>query len=160
MPHLLPADCPMPRRGCSTPSTLYYLPWRRLHPFTRLLPVGNPFLFVFGGTSLCCCAPAFSLCGKQELLSSCGAQTSHCSSFSCCRAWLQSKQEAQWLYCISSTTLQPVESSQTRDQTCAPCIGRQILNHWNMQVSSCQFLNYNSNDFIFIIYFFFSNVVI
>ena len=52
--------------------------------------------------------------------------------------------------------MQPVESSQTRDQTCAPCIGRQILNHWNMQVSSCQFLNYNSNDFIFIIYFFFS----
>ena len=21
-------------------------------------------------------------------------------------------------------------SSQTRDQTCVPCIGRQILNHW------------------------------
>ena len=30
---------------------------------------------------------AFSSFGEQELLSSCGAQASHCGGFSCCRAW-------------------------------------------------------------------------
>ena len=30
-----------------------------------------------------------------------------------------------------SCPLQHVGSSHTRDQTCVPCIGRQILNHWN-----------------------------
>ena len=29
---------------------------------------------------------AFSHCSEQGLLSSCGAQASHCSSFSCCAA--------------------------------------------------------------------------
>ena len=57
---------------------------------------------------------------------------------------------------MSLATSQPVESSQTRDQTCDSCIGRQILNHWNMQVSSCQFLTYRSNDLIFKIHFLFS----
>ena len=43
-----------------------------------------------------------------------------------------------WLLQLQSTSskahklscLQHVESSQTKDQTCDPCIGRQILNHW------------------------------
>ena len=30
---------------------------------------------------------AVSSCSKQGLLSSCGAQTSHCRGFSGCRAW-------------------------------------------------------------------------
>ena len=33
-----------------------------------------------------CCARAFSSCREQGLLSSCGAQASHCSGCSCCRA--------------------------------------------------------------------------
>ena len=33
-----------------------------------------------------CCVWAFSSRGKQGLLSSCGAQASHCSAFPCCRA--------------------------------------------------------------------------
>ena len=34
-------------------------------------------------------------------------------------------------------------SSQTRDQTHVPCIGRQILNHWaTREVPECWFLNY------------------
>ena len=41
------------------------------------------FLSVLG---LCCCKWAFSGCGTQGLLSSCGAQASHYSGFSCCRA--------------------------------------------------------------------------
>ena len=35
---------------------------------------------------LCCCSRAFSSCIQQELLSSCGAQASHCGGFSCCGA--------------------------------------------------------------------------
>ena len=35
---------------------------------------------------LCCCSRAFSSCIEQELLSHCGAQTSHCDGFSCCGA--------------------------------------------------------------------------
>ena len=37
--------------------------------------------------------------------------------------------------------LRHVEFSQTRDQTCVPCIGRQILNHWTTrEVSGDLFL--------------------
>ena len=35
---------------------------------------------------LCCCAWGFSSCSEQGLLSSCGAQASHCGGFSSCRA--------------------------------------------------------------------------
>ena len=72
----------------------------------------------------------FSSCSDRGLRSSCSAQASHCVGFSCFRA--------QVLGCpgLSScgTQLlvapQPVRSSQTREQSCVPCIGRQILNHW------------------------------
>ena len=36
---------------------------------------------------LCCCMQTFfPNCSEQELLSSCGAQASHCGGLSCCRA--------------------------------------------------------------------------
>ena len=43
----------------------------------------------FGGATLCLCVCmwAFSSCGDQGLLSSCGAQTSSCGGFSCCGEW-------------------------------------------------------------------------
>jgi len=41
------------------------------------------FYFVLG---LHCCVRAFSGCGEQGLLTSCGAWASHGSGFSCCRA--------------------------------------------------------------------------
>ena len=34
-----------------------------------------------------CCKRAFSSCGERGLLSGCGMRASHCSGFSCCRAW-------------------------------------------------------------------------
>ena len=43
----------------------------------------NLFMAVLG---LRCCVKAFSNCGEQGLLSSCGAPASHCGGFSCCRA--------------------------------------------------------------------------
>jgi len=41
------------------------------------------YLAVLG---LCCRVQAFSRCGEWGLLSSCGAQASHCDGFSGCRA--------------------------------------------------------------------------
>ena len=41
------------------------------------------FFFFCCAKSLCCCKWAFSGCGEQGLLSSCGAQTSHCGGFYC-----------------------------------------------------------------------------
>ena len=37
---------------------------------------------------------------------------------------------AQMLWCTSLVAPWHVESSLTRDQTCVPCVGRQILNQW------------------------------
>ena len=62
------------------------------------------------------CVWAFSHCGEQGLLSSCDEQASPFSGFSCCRA------QAQELWCTGS--------SQSKDGTPVPCIGRRILNHW------------------------------
>ena len=42
------------------------------------------FIYLFGCTGSSFLHSAFSSCGEQGLLSSCGAQASHCSSFSCC----------------------------------------------------------------------------
>ena len=39
-------------------------------------------------------------------------------------------QGLQQLWCVALVALQQMESSQTRDRTWIPCIGRRILNHW------------------------------
>ena len=44
------------------------------------------FIFIFGCTSLRCCAQAFSSCGEQGLLFSCCVQAYHDSGFFCCKA--------------------------------------------------------------------------
>ena len=44
------------------------------------------YLFYFWLCWVFVAARAFSSCGEQGLLSSCGAQASHCSELSCCRA--------------------------------------------------------------------------
>ena len=46
-------------------------------------------LFLFGCAKSLLLLGHFSSCGKQGLLSSCGARASHRSGFSCCRAWAQ-----------------------------------------------------------------------
>ena len=44
---------------------------------------------------------------------------------------------------MSLVALRHVESSWTRDQTCIPCIGRQILNHCaTREVPPCGFLHF------------------
>ena len=51
----------------------------------------------------------------------CSTQVSHWGGFSCCRAWALDTQTSV------AVVLRHVGSSQTRDQTYVPCIGRQIL---------------------------------
>ena len=66
----------------------------------------------------------------------CCAQASHCGAFSCCKAWVlgcsgfsSCSMWAQKLWCMGLFSLWHVGSSQTRDQTRVPCIGRRILIH-------------------------------
>ena len=47
--------------------------------------MGHIYLFM-AALGLWCFAQAFSSCSEWELLSNCGAQASHCSDWSSCRA--------------------------------------------------------------------------
>jgi hypothetical protein len=93
---------------------------------------------------------AFSLIAVSGGYSVAVAQASYCDGFSCCRAWAldvwASVVAAHGLSTCSSQTLElagfnscgawtsaapwHVASSQTRDQTCVPCIGRQTPIHF------------------------------
>ena len=94
---------------------------------------------------LCSCVQAFSSCSEQGLLSSCGAQVSHCGGFSCFGARLLGSGAfrscstrayqlwARGLQSVESTVVAHglscathMETSQTTDRTCVPC--RWILN--------------------------------
>ena len=70
--------------------------------------------------SLRCCTQAFSSCGEQGLLLF-RSMASRCVGFSSWGSWA--------LQCGLSRHMGLVASSQTRDRTHVPCIGRQILNH-------------------------------
>ena len=59
----------------------------------------------------------------------CSAWLSHRGDFSCHGARTPGTQ-AQWLWYKDLVALQHVGSSQTRDQTCVPCIGWWVLYHW------------------------------
>ena len=93
--------------------------------FRELFFFFNVFTYSSAVLGLCCCAWAFSSCSELEPLSS-GAWASHCHGFSRCRAQTQDR----WLWHMGLVAPWHIESSQTRDWTCVPCIGRWILNHW------------------------------
>ena len=77
-------------------------------------------LFTFGCTGSLLLLRLFSSCGKQGLLSSCGAWPSHCGSF-CCSSWTLEPQ-VQELWPMGLVTLQPVGSSWIKDRTHVSCI--------------------------------------
>ena len=67
--------------------------------------------FIFAVLGLCCCVWAFSSCSKPGKLSTCSAQASHYSGFSCCRAralgaWA-SLAEALGLSCFTACWIFP-----------------------------------------------------
>ena len=49
-----------------------------------------------------------------------------------------------WLSCSMH-----VEYSRTKDQTCVPCIGRQILNHWTTRAVLSSFFNQPCLEYLF-----------
>ena len=78
------------------------------------------YLFILAVLGLCCLGFLWLL---QVGAPPCkGAQTSHCSGFSCFRAWVSRP--------VGLVALQHVGSSRAGDWTCVPCIGSWILNHW------------------------------
>ena len=92
---------------------------------------------LFGCTGSSCCVQAISRYSEQGLLPSCNVQASHCRGFACCRAqalkimsFSSCGSWAQQLQHMGLVALWHVGSSQIRDWTHVPCIGRWILNHW------------------------------
>ena len=73
--------------------------------------------------------------GEVFLISGCAGSSSLCTGFSRCRAWapgctgFSTGTWAQQLRLAGLVASRHVESSQTRDRTRVPCIGRQTLNH-------------------------------
>ena len=61
-----------------------------------------------------------------------GAQTSHCGVFSSCRARAL-EHTGSVVAALGLIAPWYVESSWTRDRTCVPCIGTQVLNHWTVR---------------------------
>ena len=92
--------------------------------------------------SLCCCFRASSSFSYWGLLSSCGVQASCDGGFSYWGPWA--------LGHVGLVALWNVESSWTRDGTCVPCIGRQILNHWTTREVPAQKFSQSINYVSFI----------
>ena len=83
------------------------------------------YLFSLAALGLRCPAPAFSSCSEQGLLSNCAVRACHCRDFSCgAQAVEHGLQESQ-LTGLAAPWL--AGSSQTRDWTHVPCIGRWFL---------------------------------
>ena len=67
-------------------------------------------------------------------------------AFSSCEQGLKGTQ-AQWLWPEGYVALQHVGlRSLTRDWTCIPCIGRQVLNHWTTREVPLEFLRDRETD--------------
>ena len=91
----------------------------------------DSFIYLFLAMLRLHCCAAFSRCSEQGLPSSCSAQASHCIGAS--RLWSTGSRVHKASVVVAQRLLVApwhVESSWTRDQTCIPHIGRQILNHW------------------------------
>ena len=78
----------------------------------------------------------FSRCSRQGLLSRCGVEASHMVASNCGTRALghagcsSCSPQARSLQHMGLVTLRHVGSSQTRDRTHVPWVGRPILNHW------------------------------
>ena len=127
----------------SSPATLGLLRAELASPLNHLLFKLFTYVFISAVLGLRCCARAFSSRGEQGLLSSCGVRASRCGGFSCCGAlapgradfnscstqaqllWHKgSRLQTQELWPSGLVALWHVGSSQARDRTCVPCIGK------------------------------------
>ena len=78
----------------------------------------NIFILFLAFVGVHCCTGFLSCCSKQGLLSSCGAQASPWSGFSCSREWAVGHSGLQQLWQMDLVFLWHVSSSWIRDQTC------------------------------------------
>ena len=76
---------------------------------------------------LCCCAGVFATCGEWGLVSSCSGWASHCSGFSCFRAWVLGLDLSGCGTVVQGLAVQHVESYQTRGQMCVPALAVGLL---------------------------------
>ena len=100
------------------------------------------YLFIFGGIGSLLPHTGFLQLRRAGATLRCGARASHCGGFSCCQARALGSRasvvvecglgscglQAQQLWHVGLIAPRHVGSSQTRAQTCVPCIGRRILN--------------------------------
>ena len=103
-----------------------------------LTAAGSPSLVASGGG----CSLLQCMASHWGGFSCYGAQALEHTGFDCCGVW------AQQLHLEALVALQHVESSQTRNRTCVPCIGRLILNHWitrDVLITSFFFLDCQNN---------------
>ena len=111
-------------------TTFYFLHLKKILVIKKYIYL---FLVVLG---LCCCARAFLSCGEQGFLliavhrlftvvASLVSEHRH-MSFSSCKVWAPERPVFLPLAFIAP---QLMESSQTRGQTCVPCIGKWILTY-------------------------------
>ena len=107
--------------------------WGHPFPFSK----NSLFLYIW----LCfvlTAAQAFSSCGEQGQLSSCGAQASHCSGFCCC--WARTLGHSASVAGVPGllehklgrcgTQAHLIQSMWIRDRNHVSCTGRLILYHW------------------------------
>ena len=85
-----------------------------------LVGLGCVWRLFMSGHVWCAAAYGFSLAVVSGGCSLVSASTSHCSGFP--------RGAQSWLTGLAAP--QHVKSSQIRDRTCVPCIGRWILSHW------------------------------
>jgi len=118
---------------------------REKGPAWHSLPILSLSLFFFdnsliylllAGLGLHYFPGTFSRYSRQGLLSRCGVEASHMVA-SNCGAWAlghvgcsSCSPQARSLQHMGLVTLRHVGSSQTRDRTHVPWVGRPILNHW------------------------------
>ena len=84
------------------------------------------FLAVLGLRS---CARAFSSCSERDYSSAVVPRLLTAVASLIAEHGLYGTR-AQMLWSAGLVAAWPVESSWTRDRTCVPSVGRQILNHW------------------------------
>ena len=88
----------------------------------------NLFYFIYllflAALGLRCCTRDFSSCHERGSTLHCGARSSHCGGFSCCRAWALGAQASVVVQHAGLVAPWHVGSSQTRAGTHVPCIGK------------------------------------
>ena len=97
------------------------------------------FFFNLAALGLHCCLWAFSSCRGYSLFaelgllivmaSRCRAQALREAGLSNCSWRVLEHRLSSW-WCMSLVTPKHVESSQIKNRTCIPCIGRRTPNHW------------------------------